>query len=132
MTLAQTTQADMNWFAVLAHHASRTPDKTITVFEGVATTYGEMADRAAALGGGLSERGVGRGDVVALLSYNCPEFLETSSPPTTSELSRCRSTGASPLRRRGTSLSTPELACSSATSPSWIWPTKRQGASRRR
>ena len=77
MTLAQTTQADMNWFAVLAHHASRTPDKTITVFEGVATTYGEMADRAAALGGGLSERGVGRGDVVALLSYNCPEFLET-------------------------------------------------------
>ena len=77
MTLAQTTQADMNWFAVLAHHASRTPDKTITVFEGVATTYGEMADRAEALGGGLSERGVGRGDVVALLSYNCPEFLET-------------------------------------------------------
>ena len=75
MTLAQTTQADMNWFAVLAHHASRTPDKTITVFEGVATTYGEMADRAAALGGGLSERGVGRGDVVALLSYNCPEIL---------------------------------------------------------
>ncbi len=77
MTLAQTTQADMNWFAVLAHHASRTPDKTITVFEGVETTYGEMADRAEALGGGLSERGVGRGDVVALLSYNCPEFLET-------------------------------------------------------
>ena len=33
--------------------------------------------RAAALAGGLSARGVGRGDVVALLSYNCPEFLET-------------------------------------------------------
>ena len=26
---------------------------------------------------GWHERGVGRGDVVALLSYNCPEFLET-------------------------------------------------------
>jgi acyl-CoA synthetase (AMP-forming)/AMP-acid ligase II len=77
MTLAQTTAADMNWFAVLAHHAARTPDKTITVFEGEATTYGEMAGRAAALGGGLSQRSVGRGDVVALLSYNCPEFLET-------------------------------------------------------
>src|ERR1022692_480183 len=38
MTLAQTTAADMNWFAVLAHHAARTPDKTITVFEGEATT----------------------------------------------------------------------------------------------
>src|SRR5438067_3514837 len=73
MTLA----ADMNWFAVLAHHAIRSPDKAITVFEGEPTTYAEMAGRAAALAGGLSERGVGRGDVVALLSYNCPEFLET-------------------------------------------------------
>src|SRR5438270_10584256 len=70
-------QADMNWFAVLAHHASRAPDKAITVFEGETTTYGEMARRAAALAGGMSERGVGGGDVVGLLSYNCPEFLET-------------------------------------------------------
>ena len=67
----------MNWFAVLAHHAIRTPDKAITVFEGQPTTYAEMAGRAAALAGGLAARGVGRGDVVALLSYNCPEFLET-------------------------------------------------------
>ena len=36
-----------------------------------------MAGRAAALAGGLRERGVGVGDVVGLLSYNCPEFLET-------------------------------------------------------
>jgi acyl-CoA synthetase (AMP-forming)/AMP-acid ligase II len=69
-------QADMNWFAVLAHHATRTPDRVITVFEGEQTTYGEMAGRAAALAGGLAEHGVARGDVVALLSYNCPDFLE--------------------------------------------------------
>src|SRR5437763_12395426 len=73
MTLA----ADMNWSAVLAHHATRTPEKAITVFEGQPTTYGEMAARAAASAGGLSERGVRQGDVVGLLSYNCPEFLET-------------------------------------------------------
>jgi fatty-acyl-CoA synthase len=77
MTLAQTPQADMNWFAVLAHHASRTPDKAIPVFEGETTTYEEMARRAVALAAGLSQRGIGRGEVVALLSYNCPEFLET-------------------------------------------------------
>src|SRR6266571_5239438 len=77
MTLAQTRQADMNWFTVLAHHATRTPNKAITVFEGETTTYREMAQRAAALAGGLSERGVGGGDVVGVLSYNCPEFLET-------------------------------------------------------
>ena len=67
---------DVNWFEVLAHHASRRPDRAMTVFEGETTTYGEMADRVAALSGGLHERGVGEGDVVALLSYNCPEFLE--------------------------------------------------------
>jgi len=67
----------MNWFAVLAHHAGRTPDKAITVFEGSTTTYAEMATRVAMLAGGLSEHGVGQGDVVGLLSYNCPEFLET-------------------------------------------------------
>ncbi len=77
MTTQAATQADMNWFGVLAHHANRTPDKAITVFEGHATTYGEMASRAAALAGGLKERGVGRGDVVGILAYNCPEFLET-------------------------------------------------------
>jgi fatty-acyl-CoA synthase len=67
----------MNWFAVLAHHAGRAPDKPITIFEGRTTTYAEMAAGAASLAGGLAERGVGTGDVVALLSYNCPEFLET-------------------------------------------------------
>jgi acyl-CoA synthetase (AMP-forming)/AMP-acid ligase II len=70
-------QADMNWFAVLAHHATRTPDKAMTVFQGETTTYGQMAARAAALAGGLAAHGVGAGDVVGLLSYNRPEFLET-------------------------------------------------------
>src|SRR5579862_3910755 len=69
--------ADMNWSAVLAHHASRAPDKAITVFDGETITYGEMARRSVALAGGLGEHGVGRGAVVGLLSYNCPEFLET-------------------------------------------------------
>ena len=77
VTVEQTMQADVNWFAVLAHHATRTPDKTITVFEGESITYRQMAARAAALAAGLHERGVRRGDVVGLLSYNCPEFLET-------------------------------------------------------
>jgi acyl-CoA synthetase (AMP-forming)/AMP-acid ligase II len=72
-----TTTTDMNWFAVLAHHATRTPDKSIAVFEGETTTYRDMAERAVALAGGLADRGVGHGDVVGLLSYNCPEFLET-------------------------------------------------------
>jgi acyl-CoA synthetase (AMP-forming)/AMP-acid ligase II len=68
--------ADVNWCNVLTHHAERTPDKVLTLFEGEAVTYGEMARRVATLAGGLAGRGVGPGDVVAILSYNCPEFLE--------------------------------------------------------
>lgn len=74
---ATPTPADMNWFAVLAHHASRTPEKTMTVFQNETISYGEMSARVATLAGGLRGRGVGPGDVVGLLSYNCPEFLET-------------------------------------------------------
>ena len=46
----QLSTADLNWFRVLEHHASRTPDKPLCVFEGVAVSYADMAGRAAALG----------------------------------------------------------------------------------
>ncbi|MFN8036387.1 MAG: long-chain fatty acid--CoA ligase [Acidimicrobiia bacterium] len=69
-------QADMNWCAVLAHHATRAPDRPLARCGDAVVTYREMAERAAALAGGLRERGVGAGDVVGLLSYNCIEFLE--------------------------------------------------------
>jgi fatty-acyl-CoA synthase len=77
MTPLPRMQPDMNWFAVLAHHAARTPDKAITVFEGQTLSYGGMVQRVEQLAGGLSARGLGRGDVVAILSYNCPEILES-------------------------------------------------------
>jgi len=77
VTAAPATQPDLNWFGVLAHHATRSPEKALTVFEGETTTYGQMARRATELAGGLAGHGVGAGDVVALLSYNSPEFLET-------------------------------------------------------
>jgi len=70
-------QTDVNWFGVLAHHATRTPDRALAIFEGCETTFAQMASDSMALAGGLHERGVGFGDVVGLLSYNCPEFLET-------------------------------------------------------
>ncbi len=68
---------DMNWFAVLEHHANRTPDKPLAVFGDVIVTYQGMVDRSAALAAGLHARGVGPGDVVGLLSYNNIEFLIT-------------------------------------------------------
>ncbi|HWA67608.1 MAG TPA: AMP-binding protein, partial [Mycobacteriales bacterium] len=71
-----TMEPDLSWCAVLEHHAVRSPDRVATVFEGRSTTYAELASRVAALAAGLAERGIAAGDVVALLSYNCDEFLE--------------------------------------------------------
>jgi acyl-CoA synthetase (AMP-forming)/AMP-acid ligase II len=69
-------QTDVNWASVLEHHANRTPDAAMTVFRGESISYSQMAERVARLAGGLADRGVRPGDVVAILSYNCPELLE--------------------------------------------------------
>src|SRR5207253_3018260 len=53
------------------------PILPLAIYGADTVTYGEMATRATALAAGLHARGVNTGDVVALLSYNCPEFLET-------------------------------------------------------
>jgi fatty-acyl-CoA synthase len=72
-----TTRPDLNWCSVLEHHARRTPDKPFAEFEGTVVTYQDMADWSAAVAAGLAARGIGAGDVVALLSYNNVEFLTT-------------------------------------------------------
>ncbi|HWC34533.1 MAG TPA: long-chain fatty acid--CoA ligase [Mycobacteriales bacterium] len=68
--------ADLSWCAVLEHHARREPNRPVAVFEGRATTYGEMAADVAAAAAGFAELGVSAGDVIAVLSYNCTEFLQ--------------------------------------------------------
>jgi len=70
-------QPDMNWCGVLEHHARRTPDRPIAVYGDEVVTYADMVALSAAVAGGLHARGVRAGDVVALLAYNCTEFLTT-------------------------------------------------------
>ncbi|MBI2157483.1 MAG: long-chain fatty acid--CoA ligase [Candidatus Rokubacteria bacterium] len=65
-----------NVAGVLAHHADRFPDRPCLVWEGETITYAELERRAAGTAAGLRGLGIGRGDVVALLLYNCPEFIE--------------------------------------------------------
>jgi fatty-acyl-CoA synthase len=66
---------DLSWLGILEHHARRVPDKPLAVYGEHVVTYGAMVDRAAAVAAGLQARGLGAGDVVALLSYNCADFL---------------------------------------------------------
>ena len=71
------SRPDLSWLAVLEHHADRTPDKALAIDGDTVVTYAGMVERAAAVASGLKGQGVGTGDVVALLSYNCAEFLTT-------------------------------------------------------
>lgn len=70
-------QPDLNWCAVLEHHAERRPDRAMCIFGDETVTYAQMADRVSRTAAGLRARGVGQGDIVALLAYNSIEFLET-------------------------------------------------------
>ena len=65
-----------NLAGVLAHHADRFPDRPCLVAGDTTITYAELDRRAGRTAAGLARLGVGREDVVALLLYNCPEFLE--------------------------------------------------------
>jgi acyl-CoA synthetase (AMP-forming)/AMP-acid ligase II len=73
---APSQRGDMNWCAVLEHHALRTPNKPLCTAGGETITYAEMASRSATLAAGLHQRGVEAGDVVGVLAYNCAESLE--------------------------------------------------------
>jgi fatty-acyl-CoA synthase len=65
-----------NFAATLDYHADRRPDKVVlTHLDGEVTNAG-LLSRVNALATGLLERGVRRGDVVALLLPNRVEFLE--------------------------------------------------------
>jgi acyl-CoA synthetase (AMP-forming)/AMP-acid ligase II len=70
-------EPDLSWVGILEHHARRTPSKPLAVFDEHVVTYEAMAEWAAALASGLRRRGIGLGDVVALLSFNSNEFLAT-------------------------------------------------------
>lgn len=66
----------MNLASMLAHHADRFGDRPCLVWGAETITYGELDRRSAATAAGLAKLGVSRGDVVAILLYNCPEFVE--------------------------------------------------------
>lgn len=52
------------------------PDKPAIIFEGRTVTYGALAERAYRLANALARLGVARGDRVAILAQNCPEYFE--------------------------------------------------------
>jgi len=66
----------MNWSYVLERNAEEFPNKEALVFGERRYTFKELEGRVDALAKGLQGLGVKRGDVVAILLLNCPEFME--------------------------------------------------------
>src|SRR3954470_1935443 len=65
-----------HWVDHLARHAYTNPDGVAIRFEGASITWGALHDRVTALAAGFARSGVGRGDRVAILMTNRPEFVE--------------------------------------------------------
>ena len=66
----------MNWSHILEKHAKEIPEREAIVFEERRITYDELNKRVNALAKGLLDMGMRKGDVAAILLFNCAEFLE--------------------------------------------------------
>jgi fatty-acyl-CoA synthase len=68
----------MNWSEVLKRNAEIFPDKASVIGPGNRFTYRQLYERANSLAQGLLDLGVGRGDIVGILLYNCTEYIEVT------------------------------------------------------
>lgn len=66
----------MSMGTVLRRSAFTFPDKTALVFGNQRTTYAELNERANRVANSLLKMGLKKGDRVAALLHNCPEFIE--------------------------------------------------------
>jgi len=67
-----------HWVDHVARHAHATPDRVAIRFEGQSITWGALDDRIRRVAAGLHAQGVRKGDRVAILMLNRPEFVETT------------------------------------------------------
>lgn len=66
----------MNWSYILKQNSEKYPDKECLIGLGKRYTYSQLEERVSSLAQGLMDLGLGKGDIVAILLYNCCEYLE--------------------------------------------------------
>ena len=66
----------INLSSFIAFHARRTPDRAALKYRGEDISYAAFDHRIRQVGGWLISRGIGPGDVVAVLMKNSAAFLE--------------------------------------------------------
>ena len=67
-----------NLSRILRWNRHRHEDDPALIFEDRSWTYGALDDHVDAVAAGLGDLGVGRGDVIAILGMNTPEYLITT------------------------------------------------------
>ncbi len=67
----------MTLYDIIRKGAEAYPDRVAIIYRDSAITYGDLAGRVNRAANALRERGVSRGDSVAVLLPNCPEFTVT-------------------------------------------------------
>jgi fatty-acyl-CoA synthase len=65
-----------NFASTLDYQATRRPGKVVLTHEDRTLTNAQLLARVNALANALGDLGVGRGDIVGLLLFNCVEFIE--------------------------------------------------------
>jgi len=66
----------INLSSFITFHARRTPDRCALKYRGEDVSYASFDERIRRVGGWLASRGIGAGDVVAVLMKNSTAFLE--------------------------------------------------------
>ncbi len=66
----------MNWSYILEQNAEKYPDKECLIGLGKRYTYRQIEERVRSLTRGLFDLGLGKGDIIAILLYNCCEYIE--------------------------------------------------------
>jgi fatty-acyl-CoA synthase len=66
----------LNLTSFIRFHARRSPERTAVVFGDVRVSYGELLRRVEITAGAFRERGIGVGDVVAVVMKNSLAFVE--------------------------------------------------------
>ncbi|KRR21593.1 AMP-binding protein [Bradyrhizobium retamae] len=66
----------INLSSFIGFHARRTPDRCALKYRGEDISYAAFDDRVRRVGGWLAARGIGPGDIVAVLMQNSTAFLE--------------------------------------------------------
>ena len=68
----------MKYYDWTTHHAYSQPDKVaiVDLHTGREFSYAALDERAARLADWLQKQGVVKGDRIAVLALNCPEFME--------------------------------------------------------